>query len=365
MLSFLLLLQIPAMDYARIAHLQGKFMAVCHRAEDAPKVMIPLPRDYRGQVPLSFTLSITNKGFVSARTYATPTGDQIAEITLKSMKRNDRVDIEWKSDVLVRSIERFDLPATVPFPDSYPEGVQPWLKPSRFVDSDNAKIVALSRTMKGADVKETIDKTVTSLVNIHSKQKGQAREMTASTALTTRGSCTSNANLLAALLRANGVPARILSGYPTWTKDPYQTHYIVEAYVPSFGWYPIESTLFAKGWPCSDMPIVSIVSHENENLGIERLNGGGGVPYLSLTESSDGMLVRGTLTKTFSDHRATLDPKDIQLAPSSWPDAQKRWADWLERTRTEWKDLSTQLPLSRRLELVTGKTIFESEFVSP
>lgn len=200
MLSLLLLLQVPATGAVKIAHLEGKFMAVCHRAEEAPKVMIPLPRDYRGQVPLSFILTVSKYGLASGRTYPTPTGDQVAELTLKPMKRNDRVDIEWKSDVLVRSVERFEIPEATPFPESYPQDVQPWLKPSKFVDSDNPKIVARAQPMKGGDVKETIEKTVVALVGIITKQKGQAREMTASIALTTRGSCTSNANLLAALL---------------------------------------------------------------------------------------------------------------------------------------------------------------------
>ncbi len=319
-------------------------MVVCHRAEESPKVMFPLPRDYRGQVPLSFKLTVSNDALRSARTYATPTGDQVAELSLKPMKRNDRVEIEWKSDVLVRSTERFDLPTETPFPDSYPEAIQPWLKPSKFVDSEDAKIAVAAQPMKGRDVKETIEKTVVSLVGIITKQKGQARQMTASTALTTRGSCTSNANLLAALLRANGVPARILAGYPTWANGPYQTHYIVEAFVSGYGWYPIDSTLFASGWPCSQMPIVSIVSVENENLGVERLNGGGGVPYLSLAESSEGLVVRGLLSKEFADHRATLESKEFELGsqsavPASWLEAQRRWADWLEQTRTGWTDL--------------------------
>lgn len=93
------------------------------------------------------------------------------------------------------------------------------------------------------------------------------------------------------------------------------------------------------------MPIVSIVSRENEDLGVERLNGGGGVAYLSLTETSDGMLVRGILTKEFADHRAALESTEFELGtsrpgvPASWHDAQRRWAEWLDQTRTGWKDL--------------------------
>lgn len=186
---------------------------------------------------------------------------------------------------------------------------------------------------------KTINNVVVGCVDIGSKQKGQAREMTASVALKTRGSCTSNCESHGSAIATNRIPARILSIYPTWVKGPYQTHYIVEAFVPGFGWYPIESTLYAKGWPCNSMPIVSIVSIENENKGKERLNGGGGVAHLSLTETSAGLLARGSFTETFSDHKAALDKNLIMVDAKRWDDAQKRWAEWLNSTREAWFDL--------------------------
>lgn len=142
---------------------------------------------------------------------------------------------------------------------------------------------------------KTINNVVVGCVDIGSKQKGQAREMTASVALKTRGSCTSNCESHGSAIATNRIPARILSIYPTWVTAPYQTHHIIEAFVPGFGWYPIESAMYARGWPCNSMPIVSIVSIDNENKGKERLNGGGGVAYLSLTETRAGMPVRGSL----------------------------------------------------------------------
>ena len=338
-LKLLLLLQNS--DEVQVAHILGKFKAICHQAEESPTVMFPLPRDYRGQVPVRFTISFKPRAaLVNGKTYATPTGDQTAEFTLKPMKRGDIVEIEWKADVYTRSVERFQLPESVSFPESYPEEILPWLKASRFVDSDHPEIIKKSAEFKSDDVLTTINNVVVGCVAIGSKQKGQAREMTASIALKTRGSCTSNANLMAALLRANRIPARILSGYPTWVTAPYQTHYIVEAFVPGFGWYPIESTMYAKGWPCNSMPIVSIVSIENENKGKERLNGGGGVAYLSLTETSAGMLARGSLSETYSDHRASLDKNLITVDAKQWEDAQKRWTAWLNSTRESWSDFN-------------------------
>jgi hypothetical protein len=61
----------------------------------------------------------------------------------------------------------------------------------------------------------------------------RAKDLTAVEALEGRGSCTSCAKLVAALLRACNIPARVVAGYPSWT-GPLQAHYIVEAYVPDF-----------------------------------------------------------------------------------------------------------------------------------
>jgi len=43
-----------------------------------------------------------------------------------------------------------------------------------------------------------------------------------------------------------------------------QTHYIVEAFVPNFGWYPIESTGLTSPWPNHQQVNVSIVPIEYE-----------------------------------------------------------------------------------------------------
>lgn len=53
--------------------------------------------------------------------------------------------------------------------------------------------------------------------------------------------------MLATILRAAGIPARILSGIPIWS-GLLQQHYIVEAYLPNDDWYPVEPTIGRAGW---------------------------------------------------------------------------------------------------------------------
>ena len=75
---------------------------------------------------------------------------------------------------------------------------------------------------------------------IYRNASGRVDALTATEALTKRGSCTSCANLGAALLRAQGIPARIVAGYPTWC-GALQTHYVVEYWLPQGGWRLLES----------------------------------------------------------------------------------------------------------------------------
>jgi len=95
------------------------------------------------------------------------------------------------------------------------------------------------------------------------------------TALTHRGSCTSNANLVAALFRASGVPARVLAVYPT-NGQPLQTHYIVEYFVPGYGWVWAESSIARTPWEPYKEVVVNVVYPEDEDRSFAQ--GGAGRP---------------------------------------------------------------------------------------
>src|SRR5688500_10037234 len=135
------------------------------------------------------------------------------------------------------------------------------------------------------DVLETIRRVQEATGTVFRLAQGRGESLTAVEALDKQGSCTSCANLVAAVLRACGVPARIVAGYPSWY-GPLQTHYIVEAYVPEYGWYPIESTRGQSPWPNCQQALVAITPprYEDRSRAGARVGVAGGVPYLSLTE---------------------------------------------------------------------------------
>src|SRR5262249_1648568 len=147
------------------------------------------------------------------------------------------IKVTWTSVVLVAPTDFSAVPKSAEFPGEWPEEARAWLRPSRSSQSADGRIVAIAKEVRGesTDVMEVIKRTLERAKRIYAEQSDYCTELDAVQALEKRGSCTSCANLVAALLRAGGVPARILSGYPVWS-GPLQTHYIVEAYVPGYGW---------------------------------------------------------------------------------------------------------------------------------
>jgi len=167
--------------------------------------------------------------------------------------------------------------------------------------------------------------------------KGRVKHLTATEALDHQGSCTSCGNLVAALLRSSDVPARVLAGYPSWS-GPLQTHYIVEAWVPGFGWYPIESTMLRSPWANCHQVNVSIVpiEYESEKLAGRRTSVAGGVPYLSLTEQTGRPMIKvGNIPGAKHCDHVSLLSSELKAGPEQWEEliaqSNSRWAKWLDQ----------------------------------
>ena len=171
--------------------------------------------------------------------------------------------------------------------------------------------------------------------------KAEGREMCsvfdAVQALDHKGSCLSNANLAAALLRANRIPARTLGGYPSWSDGPMQCHFVVEAYVPGYGWFPMDPTRGHAPVRPSDQIEVSIVPTEHEDeRAIERTMGARGLPYLSLSEligDKGSILSRGVLDP---ERGGAVTVDQVQRYARDAPDwdralqhGRERWSAWL------------------------------------
>jgi len=311
-----------------------------NKQEETVDVLLPLPLAYRPQVPVTYELAVDPPEAASGVTvYQDTPHNHVAKVSVALSNIRNKVDITFRSLVLVGPSSFGEVPNEAKIPDQWPEECQPWLEPTWCVDSQNEKIQALSTAIRG-DTDDVM--TILALIQeragtIFLNAQRQAKDLTAVEALEGRGSCTSCANLVAALLRASNIPARVVAGYPSWT-GPLQTHCIVEAYVPKFGWYPIESTMCKSPWPNEYQVNVAIVppTYESEQLAGSRPQAAPGVPYLSLTEIPDcprNIFCLGTIDRERSyDHQCKMVrkfPVDDGQWESALDMAESRWKEWL------------------------------------
>ncbi len=119
-----------------------------------------------------------------------------------------------------------------------------YLRPSRYCESD--RIGALARDEFGGLAGAELVEAVTNWVGTHlAYVPGSSRptDGAVATLLARQGVCRDFAHLTAALLRANGVPARIASVYAPGL-DPMDFHAVTEAHLDG-SWYVVDPTLLA------------------------------------------------------------------------------------------------------------------------
>src|SRR5262249_49622767 len=136
----------------------------------------------------------------------------------------------------------------VPLPKS-PKDVPPetraWLEPSAMMQSDDREIQALAAKIRvgATSVQELVQKTLDAMVDV----RRPVTDMNAAVgggldALnflhTGQGSCTSNADLFAALMRANGIPCRVYNVISAGLGQ--DMHFTNEYWVNGKGWVHVE-----------------------------------------------------------------------------------------------------------------------------
>jgi hypothetical protein len=353
---------VSAFELPGIMKAQGRMDCIAKSDGSAPVIQFPIPQSYSTQVPLTFRLCTKPAdALAGSRIFEDRDNNYIAEVKLRAMKKSEVVTIDWSSLVLCAPSHFENIPKTSPLPAIWPKEAQEWLQSSWCVQSSNAefKRIASDLTRGTDDVVEVIRRAVKKAGDIANQQipnpSGvRAPDLTALTALKYQGSCTSAANLLIALLRASGIPARSLACYPIWA-GPHQTHSIIEAYIPDFGWYPIESTLLKDPLPLYKQVIVSRNPVAYEDRAQDRPCGLGGVPYLQLNEIQNddtSCIHRGSLPNgEYCDHVAEswINFPEKATAQNEWTDllaeARRSWAKWVTSNPSSGSGKSLESPL--------------------
>lgn len=120
-----------------------------------------------------------------------------------------------------------------------PEGkgaFQPWLAAEKFLEVEDPSLQDAAKSMKGGS-EEDVARAIAKFVVGHLAYSGFAMEPKGAAAAmkSKTGDCTEYSDLMIALCRARGIPARHCSGYVTeWETVP--CHSWVEVYLKAKGW---------------------------------------------------------------------------------------------------------------------------------
>ena len=217
--------------------------AVATRHDDEVGVLtFPIPGTYRDQVPLTFDLQVEPPGALQGyRWVRRPDGrNWLCEVRVAPTREGALV--RWEALVLVGRHPDGPLPhAAEP---QAPEEAAAWTRSTACVQGDDPAIRAKAEELAvGTEGVEAYARRVIGFTARHRGKDGVAFDaLDARKALDCGGSCTSRANLAAALLRARGIPARTVAHLPTWSGPLYE-HWLVEYWHPGAGWVWLESSL--------------------------------------------------------------------------------------------------------------------------
>jgi transglutaminase-like putative cysteine protease len=103
--------------------------------------------------------------------------------------------------------------APQPEPEFTPQDLQPYLAPSKYIDSDDPRVIDLAeRAPDGTDHELALRLRYIARAHIRSATLDVGFVSASHVAESRKGDCTEHAVLLAAMLRARGIPSRVVSG---------------------------------------------------------------------------------------------------------------------------------------------------------
>jgi transglutaminase-like putative cysteine protease len=127
-----------------------------------------------------------------------------------------------------------------------------YLAGEKYLDKDSPVIKRAAAGLKGKDDLDTVRKTleyVKKNLTYDLRSDPSIPDPIASVALERRrGVCLQFADVFVSLCRANGVHARVCTGYAARTRtEQNERHAWVEAYVDKYGWIPFDPTAYSAG----------------------------------------------------------------------------------------------------------------------
>lgn len=235
--------------------LRGEHYLFVNASEDVDKfhIRFVFPPDYAYQVPI--LLEIFNDTTEKLLHYEieddTNKPNKIINFTIDAMEKDEGILLHFTCWVLVKNHDFSDIPEKVKFPRRWqlPEETKTWLESTKVVQKRSILIRHKARQLRGIrnDVLEFANDIATYIkwhrfgLFLLQLNLGIFFPQDARTTLFINGENVGRSHLACAFFRSQNVPARVILAHNDqgfWT----QMHYMVEYYVPDYGWVLLDST---------------------------------------------------------------------------------------------------------------------------
>jgi hypothetical protein len=202
------------------------------------------------------------------------TPNKFVNFTINKMSKNEQKLIHFTVWMLVEHNDFSDMPSSKNFPDTanLPNETKIWLEKTDVTQKDNIFIKFRSKILRlGTDDMISYAKKVASFIKNHryllfllQLKLGVFFSQDAVTTLLINGENVGRSHLACALFRNQNVPARVIlvnNDQGFWT----QMHYMVEYYVPDYGWVLLDTTKGQTPYNTSRQVINRICYPSDEN----------------------------------------------------------------------------------------------------
>ncbi len=160
---------------------------------------------------------------------------------------SDTIHLNWTSWVIAKQHDYSGIPSTVPIPalNELPDSVKTWLKPTGCVQWEDPFVKHIADSIRGTtnDLIVLANRIRDYCYNIPWVWPTVPISWDAYYAMKWGNSCTGHAHAGAAIFRENGIPCRVLLNMPTWDVGCFDMHWIIEYYVPQYGWVKMETSI--------------------------------------------------------------------------------------------------------------------------
>jgi len=184
----------------------------------------------------------------------------------------DVTNLNWTSWVLIKQHDYSGIPASVPMPSisELPDSVISWLQPTACVQWNDSTVFHIADSVRGStnDLIVLAENIENYCHNIPWEFPYSPVSFDAYYAMKWGNSCTGHAHAGAAVFRANGIPCRVLMNMPAWFSSYMDMHWIVEYFIPDYGWVKMETSLGVNPYFDADKEVITFACNIEDEFPI-------------------------------------------------------------------------------------------------